>query len=146
MFVFELTVFCAKLLITREIHPAIIARIKILSNLQIDEHIKPQDGRFKYKYSNTIFDVRVSIIPTMHGEKAALRLLAGANKPMSFEELGMLDNTIKIVRENITKTNGIILVTGPTGSGKTTTLYAILNTLNRPEVNIITIEDPIEYN
>ncbi len=129
----------------REIHPAIIARIKILSNLQIDEHIKPQDGRFKYKYSNTIFDVRVSIIPTMHGEKAALRLLAGANKPMSFEELGMLDNTIKIVRENITKTNGIILVTGPTGSGKTTTLYAILNTLNRPEVNIITIEDPIEY-
>lgn len=74
-----------------------------------------------------------------------MRLLTGSSKPMGFQELGMLDDTIKVVEKNITKTNGLILVTGPTGSGKTTTLYAILNRLNRPEVNIVTIEDPIEY-
>lgn len=129
----------------KEILSGLIARIKILSNLQIDEHNKPQDGRMKYKYAQILFDIRVSIIPTMHGEKAVLRLLASATKPMSFEELGMLEETIKIVEGNISKTYGMILVTGPTGSGKTTTLYAILNKLNRPEVNIVTIEDPIEY-
>lgn len=129
----------------KEIHPPLVARVKILSNLQIDEHTKPQDGRMKYKYGSVLFDIRVSIIPTMHGEKVALRLLASATKPMSFEELGMLDGTIKIVEENIKKTYGMILVTGPTGSGKTTTLYAVLNKLNRPEVNIVTIEDPVEY-
>ncbi|MDD3434827.1 MAG: ATPase, T2SS/T4P/T4SS family [Candidatus Pacebacteria bacterium] len=128
-----------------EVHPAIVARIKILGGLQIDEHYKPQDGRFKYKYGDSIFDVRVSIIPTMYGEKVEMRLLAGSSKPMGFTELGMLEETIKIVEDNITKTHGMILVTGPTGSGKTTTLYAILNKLNRREVNIITIEDPIEY-
>jgi type IV pilus assembly protein PilB len=131
--------------LAKEIHPAIVARIKILSSLQIDEHNKPQDGRFKYKYADTIFDIRVAILPTMYGEKVEMRLLTGSVKPMSFQELGMLDETIKIVEHNITKTHGMILVTGPTGSGKTTTLYAILNKLNRPEVNIITLEDPIEY-
>lgn len=131
--------------LAREIHPAVVARIKILSGLQIDEHNKPQDGRFKYKYADTIFDIRVAIIPTMYGEKVEMRLLTGSVKPMSFQELGMLEETIKIVENNITKTHGMILVTGPTGSGKTTTLYAILNKLNRPEVNIITLEDPIEY-
>jgi len=129
----------------KEIQSALVARVKILSNLQIDEHNKPQDGRMKYKYGSVLFDIRVSIIPTMHGEKVALRLLASATKPMSFEELGMLEETVKILEENILKTYGMILVTGPTGSGKTTTLYAILNRLNRPEVNIVTIEDPIEY-
>jgi len=131
--------------LAKEIHPAVVARIKILSGLQIDEHNKPQDGRFKYKYADTIFDIRVAIIPTMYGEKVEMRLLTGSVKPMSFQELGMLEETIKIVENNITKTHGMILITGPTGSGKTTTLYAILNKLNRPEVNIITLEDPIEY-
>lgn len=131
--------------LAKEIHPAVVARIKILSGLQIDEHNKPQDGRFKYKYADTIFDIRVAIIPTMYGEKVEMRLLTGSVKPMSFAELGMLEETIKIVENNITKTHGMILATGPTGSGKTTTLYAILNKLNRPEVNIITLEDPIEY-
>lgn len=131
--------------LAKEIHPALVARIKILANLQIDEHSKPQDGRFKYKYADSIFDIRVAIMPTMYGEKIEMRLLTGSSKPMSFQELGMLDDTIKVVEKNITKTNGLILVTGPTGSGKTTTLYAILNRLNRPEVNIVTIEDPIEY-
>ncbi|MCD6568986.1 Flp pilus assembly complex ATPase component TadA [bacterium] len=129
----------------KEIHPAIVARIKILSGLQIDEHHKPQDGRFKYKYANSVFDIRVSIMPTMYGEKVEMRLLTGSIRPMSFQELGMLEDTIKIVQNNITKTHGMILVTGPTGCGKTTTLYAILNKLNRPEVNIVTLEDPIEY-
>jgi len=131
--------------LAKEIHPAIVARIKILSNLLIDEHNKPQDGRFKYKYADAIFDIRVAIMPTLYGEKVEMRLLTGSTKPMSFKELGMLENVAEIVQENITKTTGIILVTGPTGSGKTTTLYAILNKLNRPEVNIVTIEDPIEY-
>ena len=131
--------------LAKEIHPAIVARIKILSNLPIDEHNKPQDGRFKYKYADTIFDIRVAIMPTLYGEKVEMRLLTGSTKPMSFEELGMLEDTAKIVDENITKTTGIILATGPTGCGKTTTLYAILNKLNKPDVNIVTIEDPIEY-
>jgi len=131
--------------LAKEIHPAIVARIKILSNLQIDEHNKPQDGRLKYKYADTIFDIRVAIMPTMYGEKVEMRLLTSSTKPMSFQELGMLEDTIKIVENNITKTNGMILITGPTGCGKTTTLYAMLNKLNRSEVNIVTIEDPIEY-
>ncbi|NMB92500.1 MAG: type II/IV secretion system protein [Parcubacteria group bacterium] len=131
--------------LAKEIHPALVARIKILSNLQIDEHSKPQDGRIKYKYADTIFDIRVAIMPTMYGEKVEMRLLTSSTKPMSFQELGMLEDTIKIVENNITKSNGMILITGPTGSGKTTTMYAMLNKLNRPEVNIVTIEDPIEY-
>ena len=131
--------------LAKEIHPAIVARIKILSNLSIDEHNKPQDGRLKYKYADTIFDIRVAIMPTLYGEKVEMRLLTGSTKPMSFQELGMLEETAKAVEDNITKTTGMILVTGPTGSGKTTTLYAVLNKLNRPEVNIVTIEDPIEY-
>ncbi|MDD3098348.1 MAG: GspE/PulE family protein [Candidatus Pacebacteria bacterium] len=131
--------------LAKEIHPAIVARVKILSNLLIDEHNKPQDGRLKYKYADTIFDIRVSIMPTLYGEKVEMRLLTGSTKPMSFQELGMAEETIKVLEDNITKTTGMILVTGPTGSGKTTTLYAILNKLNRPEVNIVTIEDPIEY-
>jgi len=131
--------------LAKEIHPAIVARIKILSDLQIDEHNKPQDGRLKYKYADTIFDIRVAIMPTMYGEKVEMRLLTSSTKPMSFQELGMLEETIKIAENNITKTNGMVLVTGPTGCGKTTTLYAMLNKLNRSEVNIVTIEDPIEY-
>jgi type II secretory ATPase GspE/PulE/Tfp pilus assembly ATPase PilB-like protein len=113
--------------------------------MKIDEHSKPQDGRFRYKVGGDIVDLRVSIIPTFHGEKVEMRILAGAQKPLSFQELGMMDDTIAILEENIKKTYGMILTTGPTGSGKTTTLYSILNVLNRPEVNIVTIEDPIEY-
>jgi type IV pilus assembly protein PilB len=127
------------------IQPAVIARIKLLSGLQIDEHYKPQDGRFKYKSGNDVVDIRVSVIPTMHGEKIVMRLLTGTTKPMSFAELGMLPETIAIMENNIKKTFGMILVTGPTGSGKSTTLYAALDKLNKPNVNISTIEDPVEY-
>lgn len=128
-----------------EIHPGILARIKIMSGLQIDEHSKPQDGRIKYKRGGEVFDIRVSVMPTFYGEKTAMRLLTAAMKPLSFAEVGMLEDHIKIVEANIYKTFGMILSTGPTSSGKTTTQYSILNVLNRPEVNIVTVEDPIEY-
>ncbi|MCL4392461.1 GspE/PulE family protein [Patescibacteria group bacterium] len=129
----------------KEIHPAIVARIKILSNLRVDEHTHPQDGRFRYKIGGEFIDVRVSIIPTFYGEKVEMRLLAAAQKPLSFQELGMFDDTVKLVSEAISKSYGMVLVCGPTGSGKTTTLYSFLNILNQPDVNIVTIEDPIEY-
>ncbi len=132
--------------IPRTVHSAIIARIKILSSLKIDEHYKPQDGRFRYKIGSDEIDIRVAIMPTFSGEKIVMRLLTSATRPLSLREVGMLENTEKIVLENIKKSFGMILVCGPTGSGKTTTLYSILNLLNRPEVNIATIEDPIEYN
>jgi type IV pilus assembly protein PilB len=131
--------------IPKEIHPGIVARIKILSNLRVDEHMRPQDGRFRYKVGGEQVDIRVSVIPTFYGEKVELRLLPSTQKPLSFKELGMFDYTSQIVSEAIKKSYGMFLVCGPTGSGKTTTLYSILNILNRPEVNIVTIEDPIEY-
>ncbi len=130
---------------SKEIHPAVVARIKILSSLRVDEHTHPQDGRFRYKIGEGIVDVRVSVIPTFYGEKVELRLLAAAQKPLSFTELGMFEETEKVLREAIKKSYGMVLICGPTGSGKTTTLYSIMNVLNRPEVNIVTIEDPIEY-
>ncbi len=132
--------------ISKQVYPAIIARIKLLSALKIDEHKKPQDGRFRFNTGDSLVDIRVSVIPTMHGEKIVLRILSSSQRPLSLSELGMMDDQIKIVERNIKKTYGLALVTGPTGSGKTTTLYSILNMLNRSEVNIVTIEDPIEYN
>lgn len=127
------------------IHSALIARIKILANLQIDEHRVPQDGRFKFKTEDQSISIRVSTMPTFHGEKAVLRILAGSARPLNLTDLGLSEKNLEIVKNNILKTQGLILVTGPTGSGKTTTLYTILHLLNRPEVNVCTIEDPIEY-
>ncbi len=129
----------------KEVHPAIVARIKLLGSLKIDEHLKPQDGRFRHKIGLDVIDIRISIIPVFYGEKVEMRLLPSTQRPLSMEELGILEDTQKIIEENIKKTYGMVLVCGPTGSGKTTTLYSILNILNRPEVNIVTIEDPIEY-
>jgi type IV pilus assembly protein PilB len=123
----------------------IVARIKVLSNLPLDEHFRPLDGRFKAKIGDFEFDIRVAIMPTLYGEKAILRILAGTIKPTSLEELGVSENVEKIISSAIKRTFGMILVTGPTGSGKTTTLYTIINILNNPGVNIVTIEDPIEY-
>ncbi|MDP3974786.1 MAG: ATPase, T2SS/T4P/T4SS family [Candidatus Jorgensenbacteria bacterium] len=129
----------------KEIHPAVVARIKILSSLRVDEHTHPQDGRFRYKLGGNVIDIRVSVIPTFYGEKMVLRLLSAAQKPLSLAELGIFENDVKLIHEAIGKTYGMVLACGPTGSGKTTTLYSILNLLNKPEVNIVTIEDPIEY-
>lgn len=131
--------------VPKEIHPAVVARIKILAALRVDEHAKPQDGRFRHRLGDELVDIRVSIIPTFYGEKVELRLLTAAQKPLSLAELGMSEAMVKLVAEAIAKSYGMVLVTGPTGSGKTTTLYSILSILNRPEVNIVTVEDPIEY-
>ncbi len=127
------------------IHPLIAARIKIMANLQIDEHRVPQDGRTKFVGEDQSVDIRVAIIPTLHGEKIAMRLLKEAARPLSLREIGFMPRDLAIMEGEIKKTLGMILSTGPTGSGKTTTLYAILHLLNKPSVNIVTIEDPIEY-
>ncbi|MEK7574327.1 MAG: GspE/PulE family protein [Patescibacteria group bacterium] len=132
--------------IRKEAQPAIVARIKLLSGLRIDEHSRPQDGRFRFQSGQQFIDIRVSVMPTFHGEKAEMRLLTASQKPLSSGELGLLEDHAKALEENARKTFGMLLVCGPTGSGKTTTLYSILNKLNRPEVNIVTLEDPIEYN
>ncbi len=129
----------------KEIHSAIIARIKLLAELRVDEHTRPQDGRFRVKLGDQLIDIRVSVLPTYYGEKVVMRLLSASQKPLSFNELGIFGENQRILKDAITKTYGMILVCGPTGSGKTTTLYAVLNMLNRPEVNIITVEDPVEY-
>ncbi|MCX6788725.1 MAG: GspE/PulE family protein [bacterium] len=129
----------------KEIHPAVIARVKILSNLRVDEHTHPQDGRFRYRVSGMAVDIRVSIIPTYYGEKIVMRLLSSSQKPLSLNELGVSDADIKMLNDSIKKTYGMVISAGPTGAGKTTTLYSLMNIMNKPDVNIVTIEDPIEY-
>ena len=123
----------------------ITTRIKVLSNLRTDEHRAAQDGRFKIVLENNEITLRVSILPTYDGEKTVLRLLTSTNQELDLESLGYAGDHLSAIKRNILKTHGIILMTGPTGSGKTTTLYSILKLLNSPEVNISTIEDPIEY-
>lgn len=124
----------------------LVARIKVLANLKVDEHRLPQDGRFRIYNKNNKISFRVSIIPVMHGEKVVMRLLDEKPKLLSLEEIGLQPSSLETVERNIKKPHGMILVTGPTGSGKTTTLYTVINLLNSPKVNISTIEDPIEYN
>jgi len=127
------------------IHELIVTRIKVLSNLRTDEHRAAQDGRFKIVLENNEITLRVSILPTYDGEKTVMRLLTSTNQELDLETLGYSGENMNAIKRNILKTHGIILMTGPTGSGKTTTLYSILKLLNSPEVNISTIEDPIEY-
>lgn len=135
----------SSLFLPSHIHPAIISRIKILARLKIDETRLPQDGRFSAKIGKKDIDFRVSTFPTSMGEKAALRILDPTMGQKSFEELGISYRNLKVLQEATKKPFGTILATGPTGSGKTTTLYAILNILNKEGVNILTIEDPVEY-
>lgn len=129
----------------KEIQDEIISRIKVLSGLRTDEHQAAQDGRFKFRAGKSSFDIRVSITPTYYQENAVMRLLAEPEQGFALENLGFSEKNLAIARKNIKKPYGMILVTGPTGSGKTTTLYTILKELNTPDVSIITIEDPIEY-
>lgn len=133
------------LTLPKTIHPAIVARIKILAQLKIDEHRIPQDGRFKFKVGDSIIALRVSVLPAFYGENVVLRILPESARPLSLEELGLTGHNLELVKQNIRKPHGMILVTGPTGSGKTTTLYSILNILNTTEVKICTVEDPVEY-
>jgi type IV pilus assembly protein PilB len=129
----------------KEVQPAIVARIKVLANLKIDEHRIPQDGRFKFQMDEVFIALRVSIVPAFFGENVVLRILPESTRPLSLEELGISGTNLELVQKNIKRPNGMILVTGPTGCGKTTTLYSILNILNSPEIKICTVEDPIEY-
>lgn len=130
----------------RGVEAALVARIKILSNLKIDEHRIPQDGRHKFQSENgETISLRISIIPGFYGENVVMRLLSEASRPLSLEELGVTGRNLELIRANIDRPHGMILVTGPTGSGKTTTLYSVLNILNTVDVKLCTIEDPIEY-
>lgn len=124
---------------------ALISRVKILSNLKIDERRVPQDGRFKVKVAGKQYALRVSTLPIADGEKVVMRILDESNKTISLEELGYWGYSLNVINQAITEPNGMILVTGPTGSGKSTSLFSVLSMLNRPEVNISTIEDPVEY-
>jgi type IV pilus assembly protein PilB len=133
------------LVLPKEIHDLLVSRIKILAKLRTDEHEAIQDGHFSFKVPEEKFDVRVSIAPIEKGEKVVMRLLAEKAKRFELEELGLGKQDLDIIKLNLKKTYGMILVSGPTGCGKTTTLYAMLKILNTREVNIMTIEDPIEY-
>ncbi|MDP3997548.1 MAG: GspE/PulE family protein [bacterium] len=133
------------LLLPKRAHLAIISRIKILSNLKIDESRLPQDGRFSITADQRAFDFRVSVMPTVFGEKIALRILDKSRGAPSFDELGLRGPQQKIFREHLTAPHGIILISGPTGAGKSTTLFTSVSLINTPEVNIATLEDPVEY-
>ncbi len=125
--------------------PGIIARIKVLSNLKLDEHRLPQDGRFKIENDEHKISFRVSILPVFDGEKIVMRLLDESSAGLTLEKMGLQGEALEAIQREIRKPNGMVLVTGPTGSGKTTTLYTIVDILNSPEVNISTVEDPVEY-
>ncbi|MBI4426475.1 MAG: type II/IV secretion system protein [Candidatus Kerfeldbacteria bacterium] len=129
----------------KKIQSGVVARIKILSNLKIDEHRLPQDGRFKIETDAQRVAFRVSILPVYDGEKVVLRVLNESAQALSLEQLGLQSRPLELLQRNISKPHGIIYVTGPTGSGKTTTLYTVITKLNTASVNISTIEDPIEY-
>ena len=129
----------------KQMQLALVSRFKIMSNLDIAERRLPQDGRMRVKVSGKDFDLRVSILPTVHGEKIVLRVLDKSNLSASLDKLGLDESTFKQFKSAIDAPHGLILVTGPTGSGKTTTLYSALNELNSPMWNIVTVEDPVEF-
>jgi type IV pilus assembly protein PilB len=129
----------------KKLHPAVSSRIKIMANIDISEKRKPQDGRILIKAANRKIDLRVSTLPTIYGEKVVLRLLDQANAMVGLEKLGLFPEEREILDDMIHRPYGIVLVTGPTGSGKSTTLYSVLEQISKPEVNIITVEDPVEY-
>lgn len=129
----------------KDIALGIVARIKVLSNLKLDEHRLPQDGRFKIEKDDYKISFRVSILPVFDGEKIVMRLLDESSKGLTLEKMGLNGQALEAVHREINKPNGMILVTGPTGSGKTTTLYTVMDILNTTEVNVSTVEDPVEY-
>jgi len=134
-----------KYLLPRNVHEAVVSRIKILSNLKIDEKRVPQDGRFMFMSDEKEVDLRVSTMPTTYGEKVVMRLLRKAQKVPTLPDLGLRGRALKNLNDAIKRPHGIIIVCGPTGSGKTTTLYSALTIISTPGVNVSTIEDPVEY-
>ena len=133
------------LMLPKSVHAAISTRIKILTNLKIDESRLPQDGRFHMDVGKKSVDLRVSILPLIYGEKIVMRILDKSTNAPTLEDLGFRATALTWVKDNIKKTHGIFLITGPTGSGKSTTLYSLLSILNTTAVNIVTLEDPVEY-
>ena len=129
----------------RNVHGALVSRIKILSNLKIDERRVPQDGRFKIKVSGKQYALRVSTLPIADGEKVVMRILDESNQAVKLDQLGYWGLSLATVKDAMAQPNGMILVTGPTGSGKSTSLFSVLSELNTPDVNISAIEDPVEY-
>lgn len=129
----------------KKVQNALVSRIKILSNLKIDERRAPQDGRFKINLNGRIFGFRVSTLPVVEGEKVVMRVLDESSEPATLEQLGFWGKALATINDAIIQPHGMMLVTGPTGSGKSTTLHSVLNILNRPDVNISTVEDPVEY-
>lgn len=134
------------LFLPKRIHPGVVVRIKIISNLRIDETRVPQDGRFSAKFDDKDVDFRVSTFPTVYGEKVVMRILDPTLGLKSFDELGLEGRNYEVAKRALERPFGLILATGPTGCGKTSTLYAILRILNKEGVNIVTLEDPVEYN
>jgi len=134
------------ILLPADVHSAVVARIKILSNLKLDEKRKPQDGRFSARIDGRKIDFRVSTFPTYYGEKVVMRILDPEKGVHTLNSLGLLPAHYKLVQEAIRSPYGIILLTGPTGSGKTTTLYSMLGEIDREKVNVVSLEDPVEYN
>lgn len=129
----------------RQVMEGLVARIKVLSSLKLDEHRLPQDGRFKIEKEGYKISFRVSILPVFEGEKIVMRLLDETSKGLTLEKMGLMGHALEAVHKHIKRPNGMVLVTGPTGSGKTTTLYTVMDILNTTEVNISTVEDPVEY-
>ncbi len=134
-----------RLSLPKSVQEAVISRIKILSEMKIDEHRAPQDGRFNFKVEDKEVDLRISVLPAAHGEKIVMRLLRKSGGVPTLDELGLGGTALRNLETNMLRPHGVILVCGPTGSGKTTTLYSVLNRLNTPKVNIMTLEDPVEY-
>ncbi len=134
-----------KLSLPKNVQEALVSRIKILSEMKIDEHRSPQDGRFNFKVRDDEVDLRISVVPTVDGEKIVMRLLRKSGGIPTLHELGLDGTSLKSLETAISRPHGIILVCGPTGSGKTTTLYSLLSKLNTPKVNIMSLEDPVEY-
>ena len=129
----------------RNVLGALVSRIKILANLKIDERRVPQDGRFKIKVAGKQYALRVSTLPIADGEKVVMRILDESNQAVTLEQLGYWGHSLSVITEAIAQPNGMVLITGPTGSGKSTSLFSVLTMLNKPDVNISTIEDPVEY-
>jgi len=134
-----------KLTIPRQLHDSLVSRIKIMAGMKIDEKRLPQDGRFNFKIADQDTDLRVSSLPTTWGEKVVMRLLKKTGGVPDLPELGLRGKALKNLQDAILRPHGIIIICGPTGSGKTTTLYSIISKINTPKVNIVTLEDPIEY-